>query len=116
MRIVGIILAAILAVILGILSVPSDAAEADEAERIVKDITTDCTTEWPGDYTMIEWCRDQQIEAITKLVVLVPEPESDPVLVSCVGEWSDEKRVTPDYVMILWCYEQQTGAKSRLGM
>ena len=69
-------------------------------------IRNNCFKEWKTEYDMVEYCIQQQNEALSKLRRI---PNSG-IKSRCSSEWGQE------YDMVVSCIEQQTGAAGRLGV
>ena len=74
-------------------------------EPINADIRSNCFDEWGDDYSMVEWCIDNQTNAQNN----VYRSPNNNIKENCFREWGD------DYSMVEWCIENQTAALERLG-
>ena len=69
-------------------------------------IRNNCFKKWKTEYDMVEYCIEQQNEALAKLKRI---PNSG-IKSRCSSKWGQE------YDMVVYCIEQQTGAANRLGV
>lgn len=77
-----------------------------------------CAEDWPNDYSMQEFCVDQQTEAALKLKAVIERYQGAPnspeyrALGKCVEDW--EKGTSYDFTMVEFCWNQQVEAMNRL--
>lgn len=69
-------------------------------------IRNNCFQKWKTDYEMVEYCIEQQNEALSKLRRI---PNSG-IKSRCTNKWGQ------DYEMVVYCIEEQSGAAGRLGV
>ena len=85
---------------------------SDDLARIV----THCQGEWGSDYSMMEYCQNNQIKAARKINAIYPTIVSDPthqeILTRCLDEWPSGRG--HDWEMVEYCYDNQSTAYRRL--
>ena len=90
--------------------------EPKSAEEIRADMKSQCSDEWPNDYSMQEHCNKRQIEAISMLrEIYENNPEGSEVhniMNRCMHEWKDGN--TYDYAMVNHCTKRQIESYNRL--
>ena len=95
-------------------SVPQE--ENDYTARVVKKIETYCHNDWEPNYSMVEFCINQQREGINKLVDVLAGIRSDTpeasIMSRCREDWFDTSR--PNATMTLFCFERNREALNRL--
>ncbi|MEI4232489.1 hypothetical protein [Roseovarius sp. D22-M7] len=73
-----------------------------------------CDAEWGTDYSMVQYCRDQQRSAGKTFDRLKSQADTDEtvatILAQCEGEWHT------DYAMVIYCFEQQSSALRSLSI
>ena len=69
-------------------------------------IRNNCFKKWKTEYDMVEYCIDQQNQALAKLKRI---PNSG-IKSRCSSKWGQE------YDMVVYCIEQQAGSANRLGV
>jgi hypothetical protein len=70
------------------------------------DIRSNCFKQWNTNYRMVEFCIEQQTEALSKL----QRTSSSPIMSRCRDQWNE------NYRMINFCIEQQSDSANRLGV
>jgi hypothetical protein len=79
-------------------------------------IEANCQAEWGTDYSMIEYCQNNQIKAAGKINVLYTRIANDSahleILNRCLDEW--RKPQGHDWEMVEYCYDNQSAAYRRL--
>ncbi|KGG12707.1 MULTISPECIES: hypothetical protein [Prochlorococcus] len=73
-------------------------------ESINADIRSNCFKEWGDDYSMVEFCIEEQTKARNN----VYRSPGNNIKNNCLNEWGD------DYSMVEFCIEEQSGALKRL--
>lgn len=76
------------------------------ANQAIDTLKSNCIKKWKNDYTMIEYCFNNQVEAYGVVSNLTPSG----IITRCKAKWGD------DYIMVLYCYENQSKAKRSLGL
>ena len=79
----------------------------DSEERLKRH----CVSEWPTDFRMQQYCREQQRQSVTQLLVRPPDIPTnvvDIVRTKCAQEWKD------DFRMRAYCERQQFDAYAAL--
>ena len=74
------------------------------SEPIKADIRSNCFAEWGEDYSMVEWCINEQSNAERNIYNL---PDNN-IKNNCFREWGE------DYAMVEWCIKEQSGALQRI--
>jgi hypothetical protein len=82
----------------------------------MKSIMDNCTAKWGTDYRMIEYCRDNQVEAVQQVNRFLEdeatrEPYKD-ILNTCAAKWTEGDGY--DWGMVVYCYTNQSEAYRRL--
>lgn len=75
-----------------------------------------CTAEWPGDYSMQEFCINNQVKSYNHLVQIKnsgQNGEEKGMLVKCLDDW--KTATGSDWTMVEFCYKNQHEAYERLG-
>ena len=82
----------------------------DDIESRDTGIRTRCRDEWPSDFRMQKYCRDNQEEGyeefwrVVKTFRARSEDDANITIANCVKDWVDE---TPDWRMLAYCMENQ---------
>ena len=78
-----------------------------ESEARQANINRLCEGEWPTDFRMQEYCREQQAEGYSNLVRIYPDARENigAALVECITDWSDGGLF--DWRMIHYCTDRQ---------
>jgi len=102
----------ILASIIAIFATPSATfADADT----LAGIKAGCSAEWPGDYSMQEFCINNQVTSYNHLVQIHSSNQNEAekgMLIQCLGEW--KTATGSDWSMVEFCYKNQHEAYERL--
>ena len=69
-------------------------------------IRSNCIQKWNQNYPMIEWCINEQSNALYNVRRI---PNSS-IKSRCLSKWGE------NYTMVEWCYAEQSGARRRLGI
>ncbi|MDX8517972.1 hypothetical protein RFN30_07015 [Mesorhizobium sp. VK23D] len=93
---------------------PKPEPEPAKTDSTLSEIRANCAAEWQGDYSMQEYCINQQVEALQamKPVADSATPVEREILGKCANEW--RKPAGYDYRMVKYCYEKQIEAYKRL--
>jgi hypothetical protein len=88
-------------------------AVSPEAAAILDGIKSKCASEWPDNFRMQAYCRDQQVEAIGKIVArndsgVMDTKEGLVIRRKCRADWPN------NYRMQNYCEEQQLRAFASL--
>lgn len=81
-------------------------------------VRENCAADWPDDYSMQEFCINQQVEAAQRLNAVIErygtkgETAESRVLDKCASDW--QKGDGFDYTMVEFCWNQQAEALNRL--
>lgn len=90
-------------------------SEAFADAETLAGIKAGCSAEWPGDYSMQEFCINNQVTSYNHLVQIHNSDQNDEerdMLVKCLGEW--ETATGSDWAMVEFCYQNQHEAYERL--
>ena len=68
-------------------------------------VSRHCREKWDGDYKMMKYCMDNQMESNRRLHHFPPD-----IIQPCIEKWGE------NYRMIEHCAKEQSEAKRRLGM
>ncbi|TIM94398.1 MAG: hypothetical protein E5Y34_30920 [Mesorhizobium sp.] len=102
----------VLAAVVAVIATTSIAfADADT----MAGIKAACTADWPGDYSMQEFCINNQVESYNHLVQINNGNQNDDekaMLGKCLGDW--KTATGSDWSMVEFCYKDQHEAYERL--
>lgn len=89
---------------------------SDESDRAAM-IAELCRGEWPSDFSMQAYCREQQTEGFVSFVALwndrvVGNSDLFPAGAKCILDWGEDGSF--DYSMIHYCLDQQVEAYDSL--
>jgi len=90
--------------------------ETERAVGILHDgIVAFCKRKWKSDYSMQQYCREQQNEALAKLIPYDKLPDGDErknTVGRCTSKWVEDGLI--NWEMVEYCREQQMGAYNSL--
>lgn len=98
--------------------------EDERRSSLESSIERMCAAEWPGDYSMQEYCQNNQLEGYNEVSAMlqdppIPENENDRVFSRCAAEWTDGEITdlfndNVDWQMVAYCMKHQTEAYQRI--
>lgn len=82
----------------------------ENKERINKH----CSKSWDGDYEMMAYCTEQQLNALIELSKYINNPDinDDKITIKCSTDWGYPNDM--DFEMINYCVKQQLKGKEKL--
>ncbi|MDX8443866.1 hypothetical protein [Mesorhizobium australafricanum] len=79
-------------------------------------IKAGCAAEWPDDYSMQEFCIDNQSKSLSQVADIYHSNQDDQeraILAKCYKDW--RTATGSNWVMVEFCYQQQHDAYKCLG-
>lgn len=100
------------------LSRETDTESSDEGvSELMAKLDSRCSSKWPGDFSMQEYCRTRHLEAGAAFSGLIKQYESSPawngIVAHCSGKWSDSFGL--NWTMVHYCVERQIESARKLG-
>ena len=90
-------------------------ALADDRADALADIKANCKAEWPGNYSMQEYCIEKQVKAINAMSRIYKSALNDEekgILDKCLTDWTKERGAI--WAMVEYCYQKQHQSYVRL--
>ena len=111
-----LVLRFVLLLAMGVCLPPWSGAQAENSEANIGQL---CHEEWPNDFSMEEYCQNNQredLQAFRRLVLQYRGSSDfiDPIVRRCTEEWT-KGSVLIDYSMVDYCTRNEVEAAQRLG-